>query len=203
MRVGRRGRAAVAPWNLAMDEGAPGSTEPLFDLMRRVARRDRAAFHSLYLRTAPQLFAIALRILRQKELAEDVLQECFVSVWERAPDYDQVRGSPMSWLTTIVRHRAIDHLRRIGARPEGAQAGEESLALLVAGEASGAERGAALADLSRCLGELDERARRAVVYAYAYGYTHEELAARLAAPLGTIKSWIRRSLERLKLCLDG
>ena len=182
----------------------PQDTAPnLLDLLRRTARRDHGAFKELYVQTSSQLFGVALRILRQRELAEDVLQESFVSIWERAPDYDPVRGAPMSWLATIVRHRAIDAVRRLGARPEGASVGEEALAFLVAGADSGADRRAVLADLGRCLDQLEDRPRSAVVYAYAYGLTHEELAERFKAPLGTVKSWIRRSLERLKTCLDG
>lgn len=175
----------------------------LFSLLRRVADRDHAAFRALYERTAPHLFAVALRILRQRDLAEDVVQESFVSIWERAADYDALRGAPLSWLSTIVRHRSIDALRRLGARPEGSRAGEEALADLQAGSATATDRGAERRDLNRCLGQLEDQARRAVVYAYAYGYTHEELALRLGAPLGTVKSWIRRSLDRLKQCLDS
>jgi RNA polymerase sigma-70 factor (ECF subfamily) len=186
-----------------MPVGSSESASELLDLLRLVARRDDDAFRRLYRQAAPQLFGVALRILRQKEFAEDVLQESFVSIWERAVDYDPVRGSPMSWLTTIVRHRAIDALRRLGARPEGASAGEESLAFLVAGADSGADRGVMLAALGRCLDQLEPQPRDAVMLAYAYGYTHDELAKRFKAPLGTVKSWIRRSLERLKLCLDG
>lgn len=173
------------------------------DLIRRAARREHAAFRRVYELTAPQLFAVAIRIMGRRDLAEDVLQESFVAIWERAADYDPVRGSPMSWLATIVRHRAIDALRRLGARPEGALAGEEALAALVAGSGSSADRGAIASALGRCLETLEAQPRQAVVYAYAYGYTHEELSARLKAPLGTVKSWIRRSLERLKACLDG
>jgi len=186
-----------------MPAGSGDTAPDLFDLMRHVARRDHGAFRELYRRTAPQLFAVAVRILRQKEFAEDVLQEAFVSIWERAPDYDAVRGSPMSWLATIVRHRAIDALRRLGARPEGTAAGDEALAFLVAGSDTSSDRGVMLGALSRCLDQLEPQPRDAVVFAYAYGYTHEELAAQFKAPLGTVKSWIRRSLERLKLCLDG
>ena len=185
-----------------MADGGTGSAAELLDLMRRVARRDHAAFGRLYQFTSSQLFAVALRILRQRELAEDVLQESFVTAWERAPDYDPIRGNVMSWLVTIVRHRAIDALRRLGARPEGALAGEEALAGLIAGADTGADRGVALGALAHCLDQLEAQPRRAVLYAYAYGFTHEELSARLKAPLGTVKSWIRRSLERLKHCLD-
>jgi RNA polymerase sigma-70 factor (ECF subfamily) len=175
----------------------------LFSLMRRVARRDHESFRVLYRKTSPQLFAVALRILRQRELAEDVLQDSFVAIWERATDYDALRGSPMSWLATIVRHRAIDALRRLGSRPEGFADSDEALALIAAGADSNADRRMTLGALARCLDQLEAKPRDAVVFAYAYGYTHEELSLRLKAPLGTVKSWIRRSLDRLKTCLDG
>ncbi len=187
------------PMNHIAERAEPVSDE----LMRRLALRDRAAFRELYDRVAPHLFGIALRILRKKELAEDVLQESFVSIWQRAPDFDPERGSAMSWLVTIVRHRAIDTIRRLGARPEGASVGDEALAFMAAGSDVAADRGAIRAALDRCLGQLDEQPRTAVIYAYAFGFTHEELAAHFKAPLGTVKSWIRRSLDRLKLCLDG
>ena len=93
-----------------MDAGSGGPDLQL--LLRAVARGDRLAFAALYDRTAPQLFGIALRILRQREEAEDVLQECFVAVWERADTYDARKGQVMTWLVSIVRHRAIDRRRR-------------------------------------------------------------------------------------------
>jgi len=181
-----------------------GGAEPVpAELIRRVARRDGVAFRELYDRTAPHLFGIALRILRKKDLAEDVLQDSFVSVWERAADFDPERGAVMSWMVTIVRHRAIDAIRRQGVRQEGTGIGEEALAFLVAGSDTAADRGAVRRALDHCLGLLDEQPRLAVIYAYAFGFTHEELAAHFKTPLGTVKSWIRRSLDRLKLCLDG
>jgi RNA polymerase sigma-70 factor, ECF subfamily len=170
-------------------------------LMRRVVRRDRAAFAALYQRTAPQLFGIAMRILQQRADAEDVLQECFVAVWNRAHTYDGQKSSVMTWLITILRHRAIDRRRRRAHAPDWLGS-EDALLTLLAESADDADRGAALADLQACLKELEEKPRQAVLLAYAYGYTHEELAQRLAAPMGTIKSWIRRGLERLKRCLE-
>jgi len=186
-----------------MPAEAANDGSELLELMRRTARRDHASFQTLYRKTAPQLFAVALRILRHREFAEDVLQDSFVAIWERASDYDALRGSPMSWLATIVRHRAIDALRRLGTRPEGYADSDEALALLVAGTDTSADRQLAIGALGRCLDQLEPKPRDAIIYAYAYGYTHEELSRRLKAPLGTVKSWIRRSLDRLKLCLDG
>jgi RNA polymerase sigma-70 factor (ECF subfamily) len=182
--------------------GADAAAEELRALMRGVVRRERAAFAALYDRTAPQLFGIALRILRQREEAEDVLQEAFVAVWDRAASFDPERGSVMTWLATILRHRAIDRRRR-RAHLEDRLGSEEDLLSLTAAATDETDRGAGLAALQKCLGELEEGPRQAVLLAYAYGYTHEELAKRLTTPVGTVKSWVRRSLERLKRCLDG
>src|SRR5690349_13710973 len=156
----------------------------LQELMRGVVRRDRAAFAALYARTAPQLFGIALRILRQREEAEDVLQEAFVAVWDRAASFDPERGSVMTWLVTVLRHRAIDRRRR-RAHLEDRVGSEEDLMALTAAATDESDRGASLAALQKCLRELEERPRRAVLLAYAYGYTHEELAKRLSTPIGT------------------
>jgi RNA polymerase sigma-70 factor (ECF subfamily) len=176
--------------------------DELRKLMHGVVRRDRAAFAALYDRTASQLFGIALRILRQREEAEDVLQEAFVAVWDRAASFDPARGSVMTWLVTVLRHRAIDRRRR-RAHLEDRLGSEEDLLALTAAATDETDRGASLAALQKCLGELEQQPRQAVLLAYAYGYTHEELAKRLTTPIGTVKSWVRRSLERLKRCLDG
>jgi RNA polymerase sigma-70 factor (ECF subfamily) len=189
--------------SLPMADLAQDFSSQLRQLIAKVARRDRQAFAELYDATAPQLFGVALRIIGRRDLAEEVLQESFVAVWERAGDYSAARGAPLTWLTTIVRHRAIDQLRRSASRAEDRTASEEVLHALVAGEAYSTDRGAQLGALQRCLDELDVEPRRAVLLAYVYGLTHEELAGRLGAPMGTIKSWVRRSLARLKRCLEG
>ncbi|MGH7116976.1 MAG: sigma-70 family RNA polymerase sigma factor [Stellaceae bacterium] len=185
----------------------PGGSRPRQDgplsfeqLVHRTAARDRAAFTALYAQTAAKLFGIALRIMRQKESAEEVLQESFVAVWERAAGYDPARGSAIGWLITIVRHCAIDQLRRRAARPESRGAPEEALLTLASPDR--ADSGAELRDLQHCLDELEPEPRRALLLAYCYGLTRDELAQWLAVPLGTVKSWLRRSLERLQRCLD-
>jgi RNA polymerase sigma-70 factor (ECF subfamily) len=170
-------------------------------LLRATAQRDRAAFAALYKQSSAQLFGIALRIMRQREPAEEVLQESFVTVWEKAGDYDPARGSAMGWLIIIVRHCAIDQLRRRGARPESRSAPEEALLVLTSPDRTDSD--AELRSLQRCLDELDQEPRRAVLLAYCYGLTRDELATRLAVPVGTVKSWLRRSLERLQRCLEG
>lgn len=184
-----------------LEEGS-GSDSPLQlqQLIRRTSRGDKAAFAVLYAQTAAKLFGVAIRIVGQREEAEEVLQESFVAVWQRAGDYEAARGSASGWLTTIVRHCAIDHVRRRASRPDSRSAPDQ---ILLGFPASGStDRGAELAALQRCLAELDEQPRRAILLAYLYGLTREEIAADFAVPLGTVKSWVRRGLERLKRCLD-
>jgi len=175
---------------------------PLFlqDLLRKTAAGDAAAFAQLYQHAAPKLFGIAVRIAGRGDIAEEALQECFVLVWRRAGDYDPMRGAAMSWLTAIMRNCVISRLRQHAVRPEGHAAPEEALVRLAA--PGSAARGAELRALHSCLDELEEPQRRAVLLAYLYGLTREELATRLAVPVGTVKSWIRRSLDRLRRCLD-
>ncbi len=180
---------------------AAASAFQLQQLLGGTARRDRAAFAALYAQVAAKLFGVSLRILGQRELAEEALQESFVAIWQRAGDYDPARGSAMGWLMTIVRRCAIDQLRRRAARPESRSAPED--ALLTFAAPGRTDSSAELRALQRCLDELDPEPRQAVLLAYCYGLTREELAARLRVPLGTVKSWLRRSLERLQKCLDG
>ncbi len=176
------------------------------ELLIAAADGERAAFARLYVATSPQLFALALRIVGERAAAEEVLQDAFISIWRHAVDFRPEKGSAMAWLATIVRNRALDRRRR--ARPEtpmslvpdAVQAGwadpgpDPQTALLASAEAR---------RLAGCLETLDEGPRSAIRLAYYEGLTHEELAARLSTPLGTIKSWIRRGLLRLKSCLES
>jgi RNA polymerase sigma factor (sigma-70 family) len=179
----------------------PELTSKLPELLRRTAAGDKPAFGELYHATSAKLFGVALRICGRREIAEEVLQEAFVAVWGRAKDYDPVRGSVMTWLVTIVRHCAIDQLRHQQSRPEGHSAPEELLSSFVA--ISRSDTGAELHALQRCLDELDPQPRRAVLLAYLYGLTRDEIAVELKMPVGTVKSSLWRSLERLQRCLGS
>ena len=179
----------------------PELNSKLPELMRRTAAGDKSAFAALYQATSAKLFGIALRICGRREIAEEVLQEAFVAIWGRAKDYDPVRGSVMTWLVTIVRHCAIDQLRHQQSRPEGHSAPEELLTSFIATGRS--DIGADLRALEHCLDELDPQPRKAVLLAYLYGLTRDEIAARLKVPVGTIKSSLWRSLERLQRCLGS
>ncbi len=169
-----------------------------------IARGDRVAFSRLYERTAPHLFAQALRILKRSDLAEEVLQECFLKIWKQAGDFDVERGTAMAWIATMLRNRCLDILRRMPREPVAmavasenffSDVGVDPLAYLEEKREAGA--------LQRCLDLLSQDERRAVVTAFWSGLTHRELAERFQSPLGTVKSWVRRGLERLKGCLES
>ncbi|MFQ5971746.1 MAG: sigma-70 family RNA polymerase sigma factor [Alphaproteobacteria bacterium] len=176
---------------------------PLASLLEATAQGDRSAFAELYAETASRLLGIALRIVGQRDRAEEVLQEAFLRIWKHAGDYAPDRGSPMGWMASIVRNRAIDWRRRgnpetsIDGMPERRSWADQDPSPLDWATASAEAR-----RLRACLDELDTGPRNCVVMAYVEGYTHEELAALLDCPLGTVKSWIRRSLGRLKECLE-
>ena len=169
-------------------------------LLERCARQDRAAFETLYVRVAPTLLAVLMQMLRRRELAEDVLQDVFVKVWQQAGQFDAIRGRALAWLISIARYRAIDVQRR--ARPmlvlgEPELEGEPQLQV-----ADPAEGGGARSALLHCLELIAAPQRRCLVLAYGEGLTHEEIARTVGEPLGTIKSWVRRSLLALRRCLE-
>ncbi len=177
--------------------------EDLVKLLHLVATGDREAYAHLYSKVSAKLFGVALRILKRRDLAEEALQEGLLKIWNRAGDYRPDRGSPMTWMISIVRNGSIDSLRQ--ARPETSQVDIKEIASSVDAAASPFDWAASSAEARRlraCLDQLGERQRSCVVLAYVEGYTHQELASRFDCPLGTVKSWIRRSLFQLKTCLE-
>lgn len=164
-------------------------------LLLRVGAQDRVAFKQLYDATSRRLFGLALRILKRRDAAEDVLQDAFVRVWLHAARYDPDRGAPMPWLWRILRNAAIDRLRRDHADHADIDDYAERLS---APEAPVDAR----IDLSSGLSKLGAKKSHALGLAFVDGYTHEEIAEELAAPLGTVKSQLRRSLEQLRHHLD-
>lgn len=177
--------------------------ETLADLLFATGQGDRRAFARLYTLSAPTLFAVAMRLLRQRELAEEVAQEAYVSIWRKAGQYKLGRGQPMAWMVAVVRNQAIDRLRKQNREPDVA-ANIDDLAEFLPGEDRGpaAPTSALGASLRECLGRLKVTQQKAILLAYYHGLTHEELAKRLDAPLGTVKSTVRRGLLQLKECLD-
>lgn len=162
----------------------------------------------LYDQTATKLFGLALRITNRHDWAEDVVQESFVSIWHHAGDYRPHLAAPMTWMTAIVRNRALDCLRRqAAARTSQTVELDDSLGEWLADEAAGpAELALASQEaraLNQCLQRLEPAQRQAISLAYLKDMSHSELSEQLQVPLGTIKSWIRRGLERLRTCLES
>lgn len=187
----------------------------LQDLIERAASGDHGAFASVYERTHAHLFGVALRMLGREQAAEDVLQEAFVSIWKSAGQYrSRVDGQdiqPMTWLIAIVRNKSLDALRSRTRRketelPEADAFDEEDAA--PAGEAAPsaadllAQATQAL-HIESCMGALDGSHRQSLALAYYQGLSHSEVAAQMGAPLGSVKAWIRRGLEKLKACLSA
>lgn len=177
-------------------------SELLTRLLARCALGDRPAFTELYRLSAPKLFGLALRILKTRALAEEALQEAFVRVWRHAAEYRPDRGQAFTWMASILRHHSLDLIRRSGREMQADdtlfaavpdERAEPALAWSQAREAQA---------LRNCLQTLEADQRQSLLLAYYDGMTHVELAARLRQPLGTVKSWIRRGLERLRRCLE-
>jgi RNA polymerase sigma-70 factor (ECF subfamily) len=188
---------------------APHSPEALAErlagLLGQCALGNQHAFAEVYALTSAKLFGVALRILRRQDWAEEVLQECYVNIWNHAADYVAARSAPMTWMTSIVRNRSLDWLRR----PQSEATGEEYEIAVEAwqDQAPGPmERLAAAGEaaaLARCLEQLEARQRQSIVLAFFHGLSHSELAGHMKEPLGTVKTWVRRGLERLKTCLSA
>ena len=180
---------------------ATASAAQAHELMGAVQRGNRAAFKRLYELESRRLFGIALRIVRRRELAADVVQDTFVQVWRNAASYSPERGDPAAWLTAIARYRALDVVRKLGREVlcgDAPEVDEAEMPDVVERLDMSLAKGA----LRRCLGELDENQRRCIALAFVEGFTHAEIAARLPAPLGSVKSWVRRGLIALRSCLE-
>jgi RNA polymerase sigma-70 factor (ECF subfamily) len=169
--------------------------------LERVAAGDRDALQSVYRDTSAKLYGLCLRILGEPSAAEDVLQEVYVTVWNKAGQFDPERASPITWLVTIARNRSIDTLR--SRRPATAPA---EAAADIPDPSPSAEAALQMSDEARrlraCLGELEPERAALIRAAFFEGSTYEALAHRVDAPIGTMKSWIRRSLLRLRGCLE-
>lgn len=173
----------------------------LVRLLARTAAKDQGSLKSLYECTSAKLYGICLRILRDEAEAQDVLQEVYLSVWRNAGSFDASRASPITWLATIARNRAIDRLRLRRAPGEGLDAASH-----VADDSPSSfqilEVAEEISRLRNCLEELESRARRAILAAFFDGATYPQLAHKEGVPLPTMKSWIRRGLINLRGCLE-
>lgn len=190
----KRGRAGPMA-DAAKTEERNRLRRRLAGLLERTATGDRAAFRELYELSKRTVFGTLLFMLREREIAEDVAQTVYVSIWQRAGAYDPERGDPIAWMNAIARNRAVDRLRADRARgfvtttaelPEPPDAPDPAAMTIDA-----------LA-IRRQLDDLKPEYRRALILAYFNGYTHTELASVMGVPVGTAKTWVRRGLSALK-----
>ena len=168
-------------------------------LLGAIAQGDKKAFSELYQSTSQQLYAVSLKMLTRKELAEEALQEAYVRIWHNASEYRQGKGSVLTWMISIVRYRALDVLRYNKVRKESEFDESNNFDIETIEQVSDAEQ----LLLDKCLQQLDTQQRQAIYLAYFNGCSHKEAVKHLNNPLGTIKSWIRRGLMSLQSCLTS
>jgi len=176
--------------------------EQLDNLLPAVAKGDRRAFEQLYRLTSPHLFSLALRMLRQQGWAEEVLHDCYLTIWNRAASYDAALSAPMTWMTHIVRNRCIDGLRSGQARLTlEAEEFSDLLPITSEDEQNNWHDPAQADRLRHCIGHLSSEQQQSITLAYYQGISHSDIAAWLQQPVGSVKSWIRRALEHLRECV--
>jgi RNA polymerase sigma-70 factor, ECF subfamily len=190
------------------EAAAAGRSVRLAALLARVALADQRAFEELYRQTSAHLYAVSVRIVRDRSTAEEILQEAYVNVWHHAGSYDAAKSQPLTWLTSIVRNRALDSLRRREIDTVAADDRDDDAPPLEfpAEGPTPVEMLMSAADarsVRDCVDTLDGGTKQAIALAFFHGLSHGELAAHLRQPLGTVKSWVRRGLERLRRCLEG
>ena len=193
-----------------MESGTLGNRDRQAHLQRSMAacaRGEDAGLAALYEALSAQLFGLLLRILQRRDLAEEALQDTFINIWHKASEYRANRGTITTWATTIARNRAFDILRRerrdVPLDPQVLGDLSDSLASEFRTQENEEVRSRAESRrLAECLQRLSDRQRESLTLAYFGGLTQEEIAVKLSAPLGTVKSWVRRSLGGLKRCLE-
>jgi RNA polymerase sigma-70 factor, ECF subfamily len=169
----------------------------LSTLLDAVASGDRKAFRTLYDKSAPVLFAICVRLMRDRDVAQDVLQEAMTRIWRKAHLFDASKGNAMVWMAVVTRNCALS--QRAAAPPPSSSL--EEAGLLAAVEARWSSDPVIAADVRQCLKKLNEKYRKCVTLIYLHGLSYEELAGKISAPLGSVKSWVHRAVRELALCM--
>ncbi|MCF5044237.1 sigma-70 family RNA polymerase sigma factor [Pseudomonas sp. PA-7-1E] len=160
------------------------------------ARGDHRALHQLYEQDSSRLLGVALRITRNKALAEDIVHDAFIKIWHGARSFDPLRGSARGWVFSVTRHLALDVVRSAGRDVPLDDQYEP-----MAEPAQTVEFAARSGQIHQCLEQLDPTRRTCILHAYVDGYSHSEIAQKLSTPLGTVKAWIKRSLAALRECM--
>ncbi|MCC7633092.1 sigma-70 family RNA polymerase sigma factor [Stenotrophomonas rhizophila] len=185
-----------------LDLAETDASQRLDELLGRVATGDRQAFESVYQLASGRLFAICLHVLRDRGDAEEVLQDVFITVWNKAAQFDRAKAAAMTWLSMMARNRAIDRLRAAPPRALDDLSVAEEIADFAPQPAQAAEHASDRERLDLCLDTLEPRRRSLIRVAFLDGASYEELARRIGSPLGSVKSWIRRGLGQLRVCLE-
>lgn len=169
----------------------------IVDLLASISHGDRGAFQTLYKCTSSRLMGVCMRLMQNRALAEEAMQESYIRVWHSAGEYHQARGAPLTWMMTIARYQCIDVLRKGHGNTLNIDDMHEDLSefagVAVTGETSLALEG--------CMQQLSDEQRSSILMSFYYGMTHEQLSSSLSKPLGTVKSWLRRGLLSLKRCM--
>jgi RNA polymerase sigma-70 factor (ECF subfamily) len=175
----------------------------LTGIVTRVAQRDRDAFALLYKATAAKLYGVVLRILIRRDLSDEVLQEVYLKIWEKAADFDASRSSVITWMATIARNRALDVKRR--KQPQSLEELPETFDIAADTDdpLQPREQREALEQINRCMQDIEQPKRDMVLLAYLHGLSREQLAEKFHAPVATIKTWLHRSLAQLRICLHS
>ena len=185
-----------------MSVASPADRDELNGLLVQTGRNDQKAFAELYKRTSSKLLGVCLRMLHDRGEAEEVLQETYSTVWRRASTFNPAKASAITWLITLSRNKAIDRLRQHREELLGDPSRLNEIVDEQPTPAADAEASQEYRRLQLCLDELEPQQRDSVREAFFTGATYNELATRCMVPLGTMKSWIRRSLMQLRTCLD-
>jgi len=204
----RRGEDSQEPESGAEARSASRVQEArthLANLLGATAEGDQAAFAELYQATSAKLYGFALRIVKDEGQAQECLQDAYVRIWEHAADYRPERGAPLTWMGVIVRRRALDMIRRKGRERVLDDPEEIGRRMDQQDHTDGPEAEVDPREwerLSACLGQLRQEQQEALRLAFFEGLAHPEVAERLGTPLGTVKTWIRRGMEKLRTCLE-
>lgn len=174
------------------------------ELLQKTSQGDQLAFKQLYEKASPKLMSLCMRLMKTEALAEDVLQEGFIKIWDKAETYTAGKGKAMTWMSTVIRNKGLDKLRSLKTKPTETDIGYEGLEFastdLRPDDLEGMSQD--IQGLMTCLNKLKPNQRECILLSYYYGHTHQELAEELGKPLGTIKAWIRRGLEDLRPCMN-
>ena len=179
-------------------------TIELSELLASSASGDQNAFAKLYKITSPYLNALVVRVVTEPAVAQEVLQEAYIQIWQQVNRFDPARGAPMAWLTNIVRSRALDRVRHEKSQHSRVEkVSVEPMLSVIEDDSQHARFSSEFKKLAHCLQPISTEQRRSIVLAFCYGLSHSEISDKVNAPIGTVKSWVRRGLNNVRKCMKS